>query len=620
MTTVPEALAQAIGHHQAGRLDDAAQLYQRILDAAPDHADAFNLRGVLRLQRGDAVGAVADITRAAALAPEFGGYRLSLGNALKAQGRLPEAASSFALAAQLLPGAVEPRFNLASTLHALGRRDEAAQAYAAVLALNPAFDGAHNNLGALLQAWGRPIQAIAALRCALAINPAHTGAANNLGNALQASGQAEDALAAYRRAIEGAPDDIVAQRNHILCLNLSERVDGAAILEAGRRWHARFAPDRPAPSHANDRSPERRLRVGYLSGRMFRTHTLANVMMPLIEGHDPAVVEVTIYSDLPVQQEDAISRRFAQSARWVRTGALDDGALARRIRDDGIDVAVDSIGYVEGSRLLALAVKPAPVQVTIPLMASSGGHALDYVIADEHLVPPALEQCFSERVERVPFAYRFDPLGETPDPAAPPASRRGHVTFGSMNTLGKIGPSAIRTWSRLLHAVPGARLMIKAQALGDAGTSDLVLRRFADHGIPADRLELRAWAPSHVHHLAVYNEIDVALDSFPYGGVTTTCEALWMGVPVVTLVGDRVLGRYGLSLLTAAGFARGIAWSENAYVARAAALAGDIARLADLRRTLRPAIAGSPLCDRRGAAHAIEDAFRRMWRRWGAGG
>jgi len=614
--TVADALAQAVAHHRAGRLDEAALLYRQILNVAPDHADALNLRGILRLQRGDAAGAAADAAHAVAHAPDVAPFRTSLGKALRAQGRLPEAAASFDAAVRLAPEAVEPRFLLAACYQALGRNDEAVRHYAAVAALNPAIDGVYVNLGALFNADGRPMQAVAALRQALALNPGNAGAANNLGNALQASGQAEEAIEAYARAAALAPDDIVASRNHILCLNLSERAGPAAIFDAGRRWHDRFAPSRPIPPYDNEPDPDRRLRVGYLSGRMFRTHTLANVMMPLIEGHDAAAVEVTIYSDLPPAQEDAISARFGRAACWQRTGNLDDRALAAHIRADRIDVLVDAIGFVENSRLLALADKPAPIQVTIPLMATSGGHSLDYVIADEHLVPPALEPFFSEAVERVPFAYRFDPLGPTPDPTPPPALSRGHVTFGSMNTLSKIGPSAIRTWARILRAVPSARLMVTAQALADPGSRELMLRRFATEGVAAERLELRGWAADHQHHLAIYNEIDVALDSFPYGGVTTTCEALWMGVPVVTLVGDRVLGRYGLSLLTAVGFRHGIARDTDAYVASAAALAADLNRLAELRRTLRLAIASSPLCDGRQAARAIEQSFRRIWRRW----
>ncbi|MBM3573989.1 MAG: tetratricopeptide repeat protein, partial [Alphaproteobacteria bacterium] len=507
--------------------------------------------------------AIADAARAAAIAPAVAAYRMSLGNALKAGGRAQEAAARFAEAARLEPERIEPRFNLANTLYALGQWDVAQRAYRAIIALDPGIDGAYVNLGAMLMAAGQPAQAAQTLRQAGTLNANHAGAANNLGNALQALGQAEQALAAYRRASDLAPDDIVIRRNQILCMNLSEQVSGADILAAGLLWHARFAPPRPESRHAHVRAPDRPLRLGYLSAGMFRRHTLANVMMPLIEGHRTAGTDVTIYSDLPAGREDEISARFAQTARWQRTGGLGDRQLAQRIRDDGIDILVDAVGYVDGSRLLALAEHPAPIQVTIPLMGTVGGHTIDYVIADEHLISSDMEPCFSERIERVPFAYRFDPLGATPDPEPPPVLRHGFITFGSMNTLSKIGPAAIATWARLLRTVPESRLLIKAQALGDADAVALVRRHFADYGIAAERLDLRRWAASHAHHLAVYNDIDIALDSFPYGGVTTTCEALWMGVPVVTLIGDRVLGRYGLTLLTAVGFDAGIARSHD---------------------------------------------------------
>lgn len=616
MTTIQEAMAEAVSHHRAGRLDQAEALYRQVLDAAPDHADALNLSGVLRLQRGDGAGAAAAIARAVAFAPEVGAYRLSLGNALKAMGRLAEAADSFTAAVSVAPTTIEPRFNLANTLQAMGRHDEARRTYAGVVALDPTLDGAYNNLGAACRSAARSVEAATIFRHAIAINPRSAGAANNLGNALLACGLVEEALDAYRRAIATEPDNELLQRNLILALNLSERADPAALLAAGRVWHERFAGPCPADPRAHDRSPNRRLRVGYLCGGMFRTHTLANVMLPLIEGHDATEVDATIYSDLAPEKEDAISARFARAARWQRTGALSDSDLATRIRSDGIDVLVDAVGYVEGSRMIALATHPAPIQVTIPLMGTCGGHALDYVLADQHLLPPALEPYFTEQVERVPFAYRYDPLGLTPEPSPPPALKRGYVMFGSMNSLNKIGPAAIGVWSRLLNTVPGSRLSIKAFSLADPETRALLLRRFAAHGISENRIDLRSWASSQAHHLAAYNDIDIALDSFPYTGVTTTCEALWMGVPVVTLVGDRVLGRYGSSLLQAVGFTDGIALDEHAYVACAAALASDLPRLGGLRQTLRGAIAGSPLCDKRGAAREIENAFRRMWRRW----
>jgi predicted O-linked N-acetylglucosamine transferase (SPINDLY family) len=616
MTTVQDAMAEAVAHHQAGRLDLAETLYRRVLDAAPDHADALNLSGVLRLQRGDGAGAIAAIAHAVAVAPEIAAYRLGLGNALKAVGRMAEAADSFLAAMAAAPTAIEPRFNLANTLQAMNRHDEAARAYAGAIALDPALDGAYNNLGATRRAAARPVEAATLFRQALGLNPHSSGAANNLGNALLACGLVEEALTAYRRAIQAEPRNELLQRNFILALNLSERAGPADILAAGGDWHARFTGPRPSVSYANDREPDRRLRVGYLCGTMFRAHTLANVMMPLIEGHDAAEVDVTIYSDLALDREDAICARFARAARWRRAGTLSNQALAARIRDDGIDVLVDAIGYVEGSRMEALTIHPAPVQVTIPLLGTCGGHGLDYVIADEHLLPPVLEPFFAERVERVPFAYRFDPLGPTPELKPPPVLTRGHITFGSMNSLNKIGPAVIGTWSRLLATFSNSRLLIKAFSLADPELRALLLGRFAEHGIAADRVELRGWAIDQAHHLAAYNDIDIALDSFPYAGVTTTCEALWMGVPVVTLVGDRVLGRYGLSLLRAVGFADGIAEDEQTYVLRAAALAGNTDRLIELRRTLRSTLAGSPLCDKHGAAHAIEQAFRRMWRRW----
>lgn len=604
-------LQQALSHHQAGRFELAEAGYRAVLDAAPGWPEVENLLGVLHYQTARPVEAERRIRAAIAGRPGQPDFHNNLANALKAQDRIEDAIREYEAALTFRPDYAEVKFNLANTLQRAGRYPDAIQLYRGALAAQPTMVGGWGNLGAALTAIGEPGGAVAALRQAVLLDPAEAGALNNLGNAAQAAGDVVAALAAYRRAVAAAPGMTLVHRNMLLALNLAEDVAPVAMLEAARDFSRRHLPAREARP-ARVRRPGR-LRIGYVPARMFRRHTLANVMLPLVENHDRERVEVTIYSDLAESEEDAVSRRFrSASDQWRRTAGLDDAALAAQITEDGIDVVIDAVGHAEGSRLGALARGPAPRQIATPLMMPSGVAAITHIFADPDLVPPALEAGFDERVLHLPRAYRYDPIDPAPEPAPPPVRTSGHITFGSMNTLSKLSPRLIDAWARLLQRVPRAQLLIKARALADPPVAARLAAAFAARGIDDGRLVLRPWSSDQRGHLATYDEIDIALDSFPYNGVTTTCEALWMGVPVITLAGDRVMGRYGVSLLRAIGFEDGIGETIDGYVARAAALAEAPARLASLRGDLRGRMAASALCDGRGGARAVEAAIAEL--------
>lgn len=451
---------------------------------------------------------------------------------------------------------------------------------------------------------------------ALALGPGEATIYNDLGVLHLRRGDAEAAMAMFAGAVALKPESGLYWRNHLLTHNLIDTMEPARELDAVKRWSRQFAaPVRGEPAaHGNDRAPDRRLRVGYIGGRLLGFHTQSNAFLPLIENHDPAVVDVFCYSDLAEPEEDPITARYSAHSTWRRTGGLDDGGLASLIRQDRVDVLVDTVGLVEGSRLLAAARQPAPVSVMFPPMTSLGGETVDYLLADDHILPPEADGNYAERIERVALIYRWAPLVPAPDVA--PDRPHGPVTFGSANNLSKISPKTVTLWARVLAAVPDARLLVKAKGFSDPATRRLHLDRFAAAGIDPARVEMRGWTPGLLDHLAVFNEIDVTLDTAPYGGVTTTCEAMWMGVPVVTLVGQRLLGRYGLSLLRAVGLDEGIAFSADEYVARAKTFADDRELRLALHRTLRQRMAASMLCDGVSGARDLEAAYRRMWRRW----
>jgi len=319
-----------------------------------------------------------------------------------------------------------------------------------------------------------------------------------------------------------------------------------------------------------------------------------------------------------VARPDATTERLrGLSDGWVDVRGLDDTALAARIRDDGIDILVDLGGHTGGNRLLVFAREPAPVQVSyLGYPATTGLEAIGYRLTDARADPPGVADDFHGealiRLNRCFLCYG------TPDdaPEVAPRPADGPITFGSFNHLPKVTPEVVATWCRILDRVAGARLILKAKGLASAVTRDRVRALFADHGIAPERVETIAWLPAPGDHLALYGRVDIALDSFPYNGTTTTCEALWMGVPVVTLAGDRHAGRVGASLLATVGRDDLITATRDDYVARAVALAADADGRAAARRDLRERVRRSPLGDAAGLATEIEAAYRAMWRRW----
>lgn len=510
----------------------------------------------------------------------------------------------------------ESQFRLAGALQAAGDAAGTSAALHRTLALVPSFTGAWNNLGLLVAMRGRLPQAALFLRRAIFTGPSGPDGWNNLGNVLLQVADVDAAVACYRVAVEKDPGNAVLHSNLINGIRLVDGIDAAAELAECRRFADRFAAPLTPLVHARPRDPDRRLTVGYVGGDSFRFHTASRSILPLVEAHDRNAVDVVLFSDTPPGAEDEVTARYRAAARMVPTRGLSDAALAEAIVREGVDVAVDIIGYPRGSRLLALARRPAPVQVNLLLMGSFGMDAVGWAIGDDLLTPAGSERDFSERLERIDLAFAFDPLLPTPPVSALPAASGFGVTFASLNQTSKLSPRCIQTWARILARVPKSRLLLKGRAYADATVAGRIRSIFARHGIEGRRLDLRGWTVTQATHLDTYRKVDIALDPFPYGGVITTCEAMWMGVPVVSLEGDRVLGRYGSAFLKAVGLAELAAADESAYVDAAVALASDLGKLAETRKTLRSRMAASRLCNGDAYAREVEGAYRRMWRDW----
>jgi protein O-GlcNAc transferase len=604
---------------EQARLAEAVAAYRRALAVKPDHAAAHSNLGVAFLAQGKLDEALASLDRALSLKPDYADAYANRGNALQRQGRVEEAVAAYLQALSLRPDYAEAHYNLGNAMQALGKRDEAVVAYGRALSLRPDYAEAHYNLGLVLQEQGRLDEAAASYGSALAVDPDYAEAHGNLGTVLHEQGKPDEALACYERALAAKPDYVTALSALLLCLIYRSDVSAEKILAAHRRFEAQHARALyPASlSHDNDRAPQRRLRIGYVSPD-FRAHSVTWFLEPVLRAHDRNSVELFCYAE--VKRPDGVTEILRPLAdHWRVTVGLSDAALAAQIRADGIDILVDLAGHTANNRLLVFARKPAPVQVSwLGYPATTGLAAIDYRLVDAVTDPPGTEEAqASETLVRLEHGFLcYGPALTLPEPAAPPCLAGDAVTFGSFNNPAKLSEATLDCWASLLRRVPGSRLLLKGRAFGDDATRALYLGRLAERGVAAERIELVSWLPNAAAHLALYDRVDIALDPFPYNGTTTTCEALWMGVPVVGLRGDRHAGRVGASLLGQVGLDSLVAETAEDYIAIAAGLAAAPQHLASLRASLRPRMLSASLCDARGFTAGLEAAYRTMWRRW----
>jgi predicted O-linked N-acetylglucosamine transferase (SPINDLY family) len=610
-----ELLAAGAAHHRAGRLPQAETCYRQVLAVHPEHAEALHLMGVIAHQCGRHELAVELIGRAIERNDKSPSYFCNLGDALRELGRLEEAAAACRCAIHMQPAFAEAYSNLGLALKGQGKFDDAIAACREAIRLKPTLAMAHYNLGNALLELGKVEESIAAYHQAVRFDPGSPKAHCNLAAGLVDRGNFDEAIAAYRKAISLKPDFVDASSNLLLAMNCSEGFSRAEVFEAHRAWNDRHGKA-PTAVHPNNRSAGRRLKIGYVSPD-FRLHSVAHFLEPLLRNHDRNEVEVFCYAE--VSCPDAVTSRFKELAdHWFTTVGMSNEALAQGIRQHGIDILVDLAGHTGKNRLPVFARKPAPVQVTwLGYPNTTGLEAMDYRLVDAVTDPEGDADAFaSETLVRLSGGFLcYGARDNAPAPATTPCLATGFVTFGSFNNPAKLSGATLDVWARLLTRLPTARLLLKGKPFAEAATRAIYLDRLAERGIAADRIELVGWLPER-EHFALYDRVDVALDPFPYNGTTTTCEALWMGVPVVTLRGDRHAGRVGASLLTQIGLSDLIADSTEAYVETAVALTSDPARLCELRQSLRPRMAASPLCDAPAFARKIEAAYRTMWQRW----
>jgi predicted O-linked N-acetylglucosamine transferase (SPINDLY family) len=509
---------------------------------------------------------------------------------------------------------VQTLLQSAIALHRSGRLAEAEAIYRRVLADDPNQPDALQLLGAIAHQLDQYGPSIELIRRSLAIVPTGRQPLNNLGESLRATAQIEEAIATFRRAIELYPDYVKAHSNLLLTLHYQPKLDPLALRREHEQWAAQHASGFAKPSPARGHNPDRPLRVGYVSPD-FRRHSVGYFIEPILEHHDHANFATYCYSNHTGADDEVKARLKPHADGWRDIAAMDDDAVAQLIRKDQIDILVDLAGHMAGNRLLVFARQPAPVQATyLGYPNGLGLKQIGWRISDGISDQPGMtETHYLQRIARLPAcAWCYRPPENSPAVIEPKAD--GPITFGSFNNFAKASPLTLETWAAILAAVPGSRLLLKAKTLADETARSIAMHKLQAAGIAAERVTLSGWKGGMDEHLSTYGEVDVALDPFPYNGTTTTCEALWMGVPVVGLAGDLHVSRVGASLLTAVGLPKLIAADTQQYIALATSLAQDRSWRQELRRTLRQQMQASTLMNAAGFARNLEAAYRYMWR------
>ncbi len=587
--TVKEEGPTAVEHHQLIALFNAAcyaelESHVRVLlEQYPHSGFCWNgLGAALQMQGKDARPA---LQKATELMSEDAEAHNNLGNAFQDYGEFNHAITSYRRALEIKPDFVEAHFNLGKALQDLGQLNGAASSYEQALAIRPDFAEAYNNLGIVL---------------------------HNMGNV-------DEAFENYRLALSIKPDFVMAHSNmlymHSYLADQSSAMSMAAALRFGELVTRQVSPSTAWPNIPN---PARCLRIGLVSGDL-REHPvgffLENVLVALV---GQAVGQLEFFAYPTQVGTDAISERIkACCTGWHCAVRLADDRFAQKIRDDGIDILIDLSGHTAHNRLAVFAYKPAPVQVSwLGYFATTGVKAIDYLLADPWTLPEAEELNFTEKIWRLPETRLCFTPPNIDLPVNPlPALSNGYITFGCFNNLAKMNDAVVTVWAQILLSIPASRLLLKAKQLSEPSARHNTTERFASYGITADRIILEGPSP-RVDYLASYQHVDIALDPFPYTGGTTSVESLWMGVPVLTLAGDRFLSRQGVGLMMNANLAEWIASNTDDYVARAVAHASDLQCLAGLRTRLRHQVINSPIFDAPRFAMHFETVMRGMWQKW----
>jgi protein O-GlcNAc transferase len=643
-------LEDAVAHHKGGRLREAESLYARVRAVAPANFDALHLSGLAAQQQsrhrdaagflrqalrvnptsavcemrlgvavmalGDAASAEKHLQRAVSRSPELTEAWCHLGTALRAMGRHQAACAAFERAITLDGNCLEAHERLCALVSAVDGFAAAVPLLRRVVALMPESASALANLGIALAQSSCSTEALTCLKKAVDLEPEHPLALTGLALYYQETYRLPEAIATYGRVLGRNPGNHEARSGRLLALHYVDGTGRREMLAEHLAFGDAVAPGK-APAFGNSRDPARRLRVGFLSPDL-RAHSVAYFLDPILAHLDPGQFETFLYHDHP--RIDGMSARLrSRATAWRHLAGLSGDAVESLIRADAPDILIDLAGHTGLNRLALFARRLAPVQASyLGYPDTTGLLAMDYRLVD-HVTDPVGEAdgyCAEKLVRFAPTAWAYSPPDSAPIPAPAPGVSGKPVTFGCFNNFAKVSDSTLRGWARILTAVPGSRLLLKGRGLDSPDTAARIMERFAAAGIEGGRVELLGRTTEIAGHLGLYSRVDVALDTYPYHGTTTTCEAMWMGVPVVTLLGARHVSRVGASLVASSGHAEWIARDWDEYVQIAAEVAHDGDTRAALRATLREDMRRGALMDHPGQAARFGAALRECWKTW----
>lgn len=639
-------------HRHALAFDDALVAYEKAVALDSKMVRAWSNLGEWHLAKGSASIALEKLQQALAIQPDFFEARVNRVAVLFELGSYEEARVEAQALVEQSPHRPEPYVNLGNVLVHTGKAKQAVQQYRKALEINPDYVEAHYNLATLLGSQDDLKNAIAYLEKQIEVRGETIHQLCMLASAHQAAGHLSKAEKICREVMERQPLNLSAHVTLASCVSnagdaqaayaLYERINTlpgnqgslgsnllfemnylpaftrAQVFQKHLDWAHQYAPSptTPVSFSEHDRSPARKLKIGYVSGD-FCSHPVGFLLRDILNRYDKTRFEVHCFS--MVIRGDAVTDAIRQSVdHWDDIFLVNDADLVQLVRDAHIDILVDLSGHTAFHRLIAFAQRMAPVQVSwIGYFHSTGMPAMDYFITDPHTSPRHSGQLFSEAALHLPHTrFCFSPPSYAAPVSAPPFDTQGHITFGSFNRLAKLNARVIAVWSRILQAVPQSKLLIKAGAMADTVVQARIEGLFAENGIAKDRLELRAGS-GHGDMLAEYADMDIALDAFPFNGGMTTLEALWMGVPLVSLAGDTVVARQTYSALANMGLADTLCCAtEDVYVEKAVALAQAPAQLRDMRAHMRQRMADSPLCQPDAFTRDLENLYSRMWQAW----
>lgn len=592
--------------------DAAETILDQLVRKAPRDAEIWLYKGYVEGFRGNHEKAAENFKKALSIKPDDTNILYNFGIACRDCGDFQTAANSFNKSLIKDPDNTQKLDCLADVYMALNEQEKAVEIFSRSLKINNAQPETHSNLGSVYQTMGELTKAEACYRKAQQLNPG-LNIFDNLGSVLVAQGRYKESIEVYRLGLARQPKNARVFSNLLLTLNYMDDISQQEMFDEHKKWGGVFDDPTNYIVQESCRSDKKKLRIGYISPD-FREHSVAYFIEPIIEQHNKDKFET--YAYYPSKKCDAVTARLKSFFdAWHDVSAMTEAEIAEAIKADEIDIMVDLAGHTANNSLLVFAKKPAPVQITyLGYPNTTGLNAIQYRITDSIADPSDQDEFYTEQLCRLPNCFlTYRPDENSPDVSDPPFFKNEYITFGSFNNLAKISNRVIDVWCRILEKLPNSRLLVKNPSLTDLATRERYLEKFQQSGINKERINLIGHTPTRYEHLSLYGDIDIALDTFPYNGTTTTCEALWMGVPVIVLSGECHAARVGGSLLSAVNRREWVTDTDAEYINKAIELAKDSNQLMSYRNKQRDQMKASALLDSNSFVLSLENEFQRIW-------